>query len=144
MHKQSVNTGSNRRRRLFRSHELQIILASLAAIIATYAVATFVVQRGTQVVAELSIVAVYLGFCIVMYLRSSSRQQLAAVSDDDSEIKIESHLAALDEANEFFTGVLKPADAFRLIANRVHPLLPFNTMSLLLLDPTRTGLVVAE
>ncbi len=71
---------------------------------------------------------------------SSDTIEVAADYDAD----IERQLAALDEAKEFFAGSLGSADMFRLIANRVKGIVPFQTIALLLLDKTRTYLTVAE
>jgi diguanylate cyclase (GGDEF)-like protein len=92
----------------------------------------------------LLVVVTYLATCFIIYMVRRERDINRAVVAPISEDEIDRHLEALDEANEFFAGALRPADTFRLIANRVHNLLPFNTISLLLLDATRTGLLVAE
>ena len=128
------------------TYPVLIIAASLAAIISTYLLA----NSNWEVVAKTrgfsAIIGAFLVVCAVFYFWQSRQRTYITtkVITDTPESEIDRGLTALDEANEFFTGALKSSDTFRLVANRVKAVLPFQSALLLLLDPNRSQLTVAE
>lgn len=123
-----------------------MIVASLAAIVLTYLLA----NSSWEVVAKTrgfsSIIGAFLALSAVFYFWQSRQQSSAAAVfiTETPETEIDRGLEALDEANQFFTGALKSSDTFRLVANRVRGLAPFQSAVLLLLDPTRSNLTITE
>lgn len=128
------------------TYSILLIATSLAAIVATYLLSTSSLEIGAKTRGFSAIIAAFLVACVFLRAWQSRRKvagpgEIPEYSDDNN---IDRGLSALDEANEIFTGALKSADTFRLVASRVKGLVPFRSIVLMLLDQTRSHLSVAE
>lgn len=138
------NERAGGRRRALASYPLVIIALSIVAIVATFILANSSFDITTKTRGFSGIIAAFLVVCVAIHLLQSRRGPLARAEVKEGGTEIEQRLHALEEAGEFFAGSLKPADTFRLVASRVRDLLPFRSIVLFLLDPTRTRLHVAH
>ena len=139
----SVPKGHVRSASLF--YFLFVIIASVCAIFLTFVLANSSAGPETKAPAFLAIIVGFLAVCLCLHLRQTrcasqkARRDLAA----DLQLRTESGLRMLDEANEFFAGSIKPADMFRLVSSRIREFAAFRTCAFLLLDETRSHLRVA-
>src|SRR5436190_22570449 len=123
-----------------------IVAASLTAIVATYLLTISDADIAAKTSGFSAIVASFLVVCVLFHFWQGSKQErtpedaLAGASDKN----IDQHLTALSEANEFFAGVLRTPDTFRLIAHRVKRIVPFQSIELMLLDESRGHLTIRE
>lgn len=115
-----------------------LIAFGLMAPVATYAIAVSSMSQNTKVGLLVALSVVYLGICVWMMfqLRKAKLQEAElrprlVMSEED---ELESKLAALEEAREFFGTSLKPADMFRLASNRINEIVPFETALLIVKD----------
>lgn len=120
-----------------------LIAFGLAAPFATYAIAVSSFHEDTKVALLVGMSVIYLAICVWTFTqlrnaRSSTRVSLAADQHPTSEL--EQKLLALDDAREFFGSSLKPADMFRLVANRVNEIVPVAACMLLTKD-SETGML---
>ena len=125
--------------------QIFLIVVSLAAMTLTFLLA----NSNWEVVAKTrgfsAIIGSFLAICTILYLGQARVNAYGpAVIITTPEAEIDRGLTALDAANEFFTGALRQSDTFRLVANRVRGLAPFQSAALRLLDETRSHLVIAE
>ncbi|MEQ1923311.1 MAG: sensor domain-containing diguanylate cyclase [Pyrinomonadaceae bacterium] len=120
-----------------------IIAASLAAIVATYFLANSEIGVDSKTRGFSAIIGAFLAVCALFYFWQKRNKQ-GTVSGDGFAADLDRRLDALDEANEFFTGALGPADTFRLVANRVKGVVAYRSIALLLLDPSRSHFVISE
>lgn len=106
-----------------------IAAASLAAIAATFLTANSSAVYETKLKIFSAIILLYPSFFFIVYLRQMRRneQNEKAAAKQLFDTEIEGKLLALEEAGEFFGASLKPADMFRLVANRINELVPFTT-----------------
>lgn len=125
------------------TYPILIVATSLAALVGTFLLADSSMEVGSKTVGFSGILASFLAICVLFYFFQQRREHDNAATAVEND-EIGRHLNALEDANEFFAGVLKPADTFRLVASRVKALLHYQTIQLLLLDETRTHLIVAE
>lgn len=128
------------------TYPVLIVSASLIAIVATYLLANSSVEVGVKTRGFSAIIASFLAVCVMFYFwqgRKRSDDLIAPLAETANE-DMDRHLVALDEANEFFAGALRAADTFRLIASRIKRLVPFQAIEMVLLDQTRTQLVISE
>ena len=120
--------------------------ASLIALAFTFLLADSNFDMGAKALGFAGIIGSFLSVCTLLYFRQTGRAK-ADIATRGLEIyndQIDNGLLALGQANELFAGALKTSDAFRLTANRVKEFIAFQSIDLLLLDKTRTRLVVAE
>ena len=106
-----------------RSAYLFPAIVSLLALAATFVTSNtdYTFETKTGIFAAVTIG--YLIFALVFYFRQNRAVKIesAKIFDEETEEK----LLALEEAGTFFGASLKPADMFRLIANRVNEIVPF-------------------
>ncbi|HRI04297.1 MAG TPA: GGDEF domain-containing protein [Pyrinomonadaceae bacterium] len=121
-----------------------IIAASLAAIVATYFLANSAIGVEPKTRGFSAIIGFFLAVCALFYFWQKRAKHGAAVSDEGFAVDLDRRLEALDEANEFFTGALGPADTFRLVANRIKGVVEYRSLALLLLDASRSHFVISE
>lgn len=128
------------------TYPILIVAASLIAIVATYLLANSNVEVGAKTRGFSAIIASFLVVCVLFYFWQGRKGtvDVAALSTGSVSDDIDRQLAVLDEANEFFAGALRAADTFRLIASRIKRIMPFYAIELVLLDQTRTHLMVTE
>ncbi|CAN5451847.1 hypothetical protein BH10ACI3_BH10ACI3_25960 [soil metagenome] len=143
--KESTDTEQRRGdRRASSPYPLMVMAFSLVAIIATFLLSNSSLDVVDKTRGFSAIIAAFLIVSVSLHLWQSKRRPVRDAAMHDRNAEIERGLNALDEAGEFFAGSLKPADAFRLVSSRVRDLLPFRSIVLYLLDPTRSQLKVAE
>jgi diguanylate cyclase (GGDEF)-like protein len=140
-HNPSESTHKNRR--AFSLYTVVIVAFSLLAIVSTFLLANSELDVADKTRGFSVIVAAFLLICACSYFFQTRRRPNSRASDRISDPEIERGLASLDEAGGFFSGSLRPADTFRLVASRVRDLMPFKLMILYRLDATRTQLQVA-
>ncbi len=138
------NERSGERRRSLASYPLVIVALSIVAIVATFILANSSFEVSAKTRGFSAIIAAFLITCVAIHLWHSRRGPASRAVEEKSGTEMDRGLHALEEAGEFFAGSLKPADTFRLVASRVRDLLPFRSIVLFLLDPTRTRLQVAQ
>lgn len=118
-----------------------LIAFGLAAPFATYAIAVSSLHQDTKVALLVGMSVVYLAICV--WTLSQIRQARNAVQAERSGSPVsdlEQKLLSLEDAREFFGSSLKPADMFRLVANRVNEITPFATCMLSTKD-AETGML---
>lgn len=118
------------------SVQVVLIAFGLAAPFATYAIAVSGLHQDTKVALLVGMSVVYLAICV--WTLSQIRKTRGAVeverSGGEPISDLEQKLLALEDAREFFGSSLKPADMFRLVANRVNEITPFAACMLLTKD----------
>ncbi len=119
--------------------QAMLIAFGLAAPFATYAIAVSPLTEDVRVTLLTALACVYLSICVwtVIQLRKSRNVYGLGwtAPEQPARTELDEKLAALEDAREFFGSSLKPADMFRLVSNRVHAIVPYETGILL----TRTG-----
>lgn len=106
-----------------------IIGIALAAITATYFLASSDLEVGTKTRGFSGIIVVFLIVSIGLRLWQSRRgngrsEDVQHATDPDIG------LSGLDEAKDLFAGSLSSTDAFRLVASRIRDLVPYRTILL--------------
>jgi diguanylate cyclase (GGDEF)-like protein len=123
-----------------------LIAFGLAAPFATYAIAVSSLHQDTKVALLVGMSVVYLAICV--WTLSQIRKTRTAVQVErtygEPISELEQKLLALEDAREFFGTSLKPADMFRLVANRVSEITPFAACMLLTKDAETGMLKVAQ
>lgn len=116
----------------------------LAAPFATYLIAVSQLDQAIKVVLLVGLSVLYAGVCIWSL---SKMRSLREVGPDEHSIagghppsELEQKLLALEDASEFFGTSLKPADMFRLVANRINGILPFAGCALFIKDSETASL----
>ncbi len=142
IHNPSESTRKNRRALSF--YPIGITIVSLVALVAMYLLANSTLDVSEKTGGFSAIVVAFLIVSTCSYYVQIRGRQKSRASDPVYDADIERGLAALDEAGGFFSGSLKPADTFRLVASRVRDLMPFKSMVLFRLDTNRTQLQAAE
>jgi len=130
--------------KLFLPYGVELVLVALVAILFTFALASSTLNVTQKLTGFSIIIFAYLACSVSIHLLQTRKNRRLASDPSAAATHVERGLAALDEANEFFTGVLKTADAFRLISNRIADLLAFRGLALYLLDESRNRLAVTE
>ncbi len=123
--------------------QASLIAFGLAAPFATYAIAVSSFQQDTKVTLLVGLSVVYLAICVWTFLQMRQARSTEAVSVASGRSPVsdlEQKLLALEDAREFFGSSLKPADMFRLVANRVNEIVPFASCVLLVKD-AETGMM---
>ncbi len=126
--------------------QILLTLISLFALAATFLLDGRELAYTLKLTVFAAIIVIYLGCCAGIYFGSRKRRQIFKQPEDDTNTldvfnsEIESRLAALEAANQFFGASLKPHDMFRLAASRVAELVPFSTCILLIDDESEMNL----
>jgi diguanylate cyclase (GGDEF) domain len=118
------------------------VVISLLALVATFITSNTDYSFETKTAIFAGILAGYLTLTAFFYIRQDRivKTSPAVVLDQETEEK----LLALEEAGMFFGAALKPADMFRLLANRVNELVPFTTCVFYQKDETGARLKTAQ
>lgn len=113
-----------------------LIAFGLAAPFATYAIAVSSLHQDTKVTLLVGMSIVYLAICVwtLSQIRKTRGSVLVERAGGEPISDLEQKLLALEDAREFFGSSLKPADMFRLVANRVNEITPFAACMLLTKD----------
>lgn len=122
------------------SYNVTIVAVSIAALISTFTISSYIENAAPKFGAFTAIVAVYLIACLVLY-RGHRREKPSTFEEDDAQI--EACLKTLEDANTFFAGSLNTSDTFRLVVSRVRELVPFERASMLLCDESREKFFLA-
>lgn len=119
-----------------------LIAFGLAAPFATYAIAVSSFHQDTKVALLVGMSVVYLAICVWTFvqLRQARNTESAIEPDRGSLSDLDQKLLALEDAREFFGSSLKPADMFRLVANRVNEIVPA-AASMLFTKDSETGML---
>lgn len=128
-------------RRVFSLYPVLMVCASLIALVATYMLAISTYEVAAKTRGFSAIITVFLIAFVTLRLWQTRRSAGPTLDQRVSEGLVERGLLALEEANQFFGGSLKSADTFRLVASRLREMVPFTSITLFLLDETRTRLV---
>ncbi|MEQ1762257.1 MAG: sensor domain-containing diguanylate cyclase [Pyrinomonadaceae bacterium] len=123
-----------------------LIAFGLAAPFATYAIAVSSLHQDTKVALLVGMSVIYLAICVWTFVQMRQARSAGAVAmADQSPIsELDQKLLALEDAREFFGSSLKPADMFRLVANRVNEIVPSAACMLLTKDGESGMLKVAQ
>lgn len=120
-----------------------LIAASIGALATTFVLGYADFGFAVQSIFFSIIVLSYLLLCAAVYFRRKRKNQIVASEAATAfDAETENRLRALEEASEFFSASLKPADMFRLISNRVNELMPFTTCVLFLATENHTQLKI--
>jgi diguanylate cyclase (GGDEF)-like protein len=119
-----------------------LIAFGLVAPFATYAIAVSSLNQDTKVTLLVGMSIVYLAICVwtLSQIRRTRGAVLIERSGGEPVSELEQKLLSLEDAREFFGSSLKPADMFRLVANRVNEITPFAACMLLTKD-AETGML---
>lgn len=126
------------------TYPVVIIAASLVAIVATYFLANSEIEVGSKTRGFSAIIGAFLAVCALFYFWQKRAKHVTPASADGFAVDLDRRLDALDEANEFFTGALGPADTFRLVANRIKGVVEYRSVALMLLDTSRSHFIISE
>lgn len=133
--------------RSFSTFMVLVVFFSLATIITTFVLANSSLGVVSKTIAFGSIIALFIFGCLCLnwiYSRQSRASGLANARPNESSPSLDIGLQALDDAGSFFSGSLRRSDAFRLISNRLHDLVPFESIVLYLVDDARANLLAVE
>lgn len=126
------------------STQAALVGFGLGAPVATFAIAVSSLSQDVKVSLLVIISAAYAGICLWAY---NQIRRIRAIEDtgqyvvrDENASDLERKLLALEDAREFFGTSLKPADMFRLVANRINEIVPIGTCVLFVKDPD-TGML---
>jgi diguanylate cyclase (GGDEF)-like protein len=119
---------------------------SLAAIVASFALASSTGEVVSKSRGFMAIIVGYLVAAVVVYVFGNRN---GAFRDNDGgnvgrEIYADQQLFAIQEASEYFGGSLRPADMFRLVANKVNEILPFTACILYMVDSSNGCIRVSQ
>jgi len=138
------------RRRVFSVHLLATAFLTVAALVLTFMLAVSSLDLPLKAGVFVGMVAIFLTALAGLQVRQTRARRVRreperpTATNNEISPSVESGLKAINEAGEFFAGSLKASETFRLVSSRVHDLIPFDSIVLYLLDPTRTELRVAE
>jgi diguanylate cyclase (GGDEF)-like protein len=119
--------------------------AALFAIVTTYLLANSGASVEFKTTGFSGIVAAFLFSCAFVYFRQvRTESDIAGFLPDDRHLAKERTLDALDEMTEFLGGTIGRTDVLRLICGHIRNVVPIKTGELLLLNESRTRLVVAN
>jgi diguanylate cyclase (GGDEF)-like protein len=124
-----------------------LIAFGLAAPFATYAIAVSAFHEDTKVVLLVGMSVLYLAICVwtfVQMRQARNAEGVAIAAHQNPNSELEQKLLALEDAREFFGSSLKPADMFRLVANRVNEIVPAEACMLLNKDGETGMLKVSQ
>jgi diguanylate cyclase (GGDEF)-like protein len=107
---------------------------ALAAITATFFVSSSGLSFDRKTLVFVLIAAAYLAISISLFLMSRARSLSRADGGGAITDSVEGKLFALEEASEFFGASLKSSDMFRLVASRIHEIIPFAACVLFVAD----------
>lgn len=130
------------RRRIFSVYQIFVVALSVSAIVSTFLLSNSDLEVGEKTGGFAGILAGFLVACLGLHIWQAMRRPVR--EEEVSDLDVSRGLAKLDEASEFFSGILKSSDTFRLVTGRIRELIPFKAMVLFLLDGPRTHLRVAE
>ncbi len=123
---------------------VMVVALSLVAIVGTYFLANSTADIATKTRGFSGIIAAFLITSVLVHIWGSRRARSNEVADVEPEQQQDRGLLALEEAAQFFAGSLNSSDTFRLVASRVKDLVPYRTMSLLVLDDARESFRIAD
>lgn len=126
-----------------------IFLFGLVAPLLTFFLAVSPLAYELKIGALVGLSAIYLTVCVWAYRKmkqasAASDPIVRAAAESRKHAKLHKQMIALEEANQFFGASIKPADMFRLVANRVREIFPFETSILLVPDEEGTKVSVAH
>lgn len=107
---------------------LYLFFISFGSLIATFLISSSEVSYQNKFVVFILIVIVFLLLCFRFYIQGNKRVSVEPKFEREASVispGVEPTLQVLEEANEFFGAVLKPADMFRLAASRLKDVIPF-------------------
>lgn len=117
--------------------QIALISFGLAAPLATYAIAVSGFDQGTKVGLLVGLSIVYAAICVwtLVQLRKAAKASGGVDTAPARNVSdLEQKLLALEDAREFFGTSLKPSDMFRLAANRINEIVPFESCLLFIKD----------
>ncbi len=106
-----------------------LVSTSLSALAATFLLANSAYDLTTRTYGFVAIVAGFLVLSITLHFSLLSVSEKVK-QDLSKDVESDRQLRALDDAYEFFAGLLRPSDSFRLVASRAREILPFRTLTL--------------
>jgi len=119
---------------------------SLAAIVASFVLANSSYGFETKTKVFSGIIVAFLMYCAIAFVGREEYAHWfgtpAVLPKADSEI--EQKLYSIEEAASYFSGSLKPADMFRLMASRLRDLVPFEMCALFVLDRTQGRMRIVQ
>ncbi len=109
---------------------------SLVAIAGSFVVANSTLDFVTKSKGFSAIIVGFLILSFVMHYWNSRKVAGSEAADKlrMADAKVEEKLFAIEEAGEYFGGSVKPADVFRLIANKINDIVPFTAITLNIVD----------
>ena len=109
----------------------------VAAPFATFAIAVSGLDQNVKVVLLVGLSVLYASVCIWALSRLNGYQSDSFNGKDKPGhlSDLEQKLLSLEDAREFFGTSLRPADMFRLVANRIKDIVPFSSCVFLVNDP---------
>ncbi len=126
--------------------QIFLTVVSLLALVATFLLDGRDLEYNFKLAVFAAIIVIYLGCCAGIYFWNKKHQQVIEQTVVDKNAfdifnsEVESRLAALEAANQFFGASLKPHDMFRLAASRIAELVPFAACVLLIDDDSKLNL----
>ena len=124
-------------------HAWRSAALSLSAIAAASYISAYVSGIGAKALGFSAVVGAFLAGSLALFLHYRDDSNVDSVGGQSASTDIDNQLQILDDARQFFSGSLKVADTFRLVASRIRTLVEAGSVTLLLFDPKREELVVA-
>ncbi len=118
--------------------------ASLAAIVAAFALANSSYEFETKTKGFAAIIIGYLIFSAVAWWSGKGYLPPFGEHGGFSDEQIESRLFSIEEASTYFGGSLKSSDMFRLMSSRVDDLVPFDSCVLFMVDRSSSKMSVVQ
>jgi len=118
-------------------------MGGLLALVTTFLLANLPLSVNAKAGGFAGAVFCFLLLCVLAH-RLQERHDREHSARRESAAGVEHALQAFDEMAEFFTGSFRRSDVFRLIFGRLKQMLPIEAAELLLLDETRSHLVVND
>lgn len=121
-----------------RPSELGIIYVAAASVVMialTFVISNTEMELATKYLILAPAAFVYLVLSIYIFLWQRRSGNAVATSESAFTSEIESKLASLSDANEFFGASLRPDDLFRLLTSRINEIVPFASCVLYVKDP---------
>jgi len=123
--------------------------AGCFALAATFILATSDLESFVKTAIFLSITALFVLTCLILYLFNERERTRVRVNFKDSSkmdliSETENKLLALDEADQYFGTSLKPSDMFMLVSSRMAEIFPFVASALFVPEENGTHLKIVQ
>jgi diguanylate cyclase (GGDEF)-like protein len=121
-----------------------LVAVAVASLVTTFVLANSQINLETKEKGFAAIVAAFLFIFALIYFRRVQTATGAGLRDRVPDESLGEAIKTLDEANEMLGGSITRSDVFKLVANKLRDVTPFEGAELFLPDTKRAGLERAE